>query len=138
MIFNLKTDGAREIVKNDINKKYLKSGFRLGGSIKGNKLNLYIEDDFGKHSGFMSECFYGNFEGGRICGSFRMSNYVFVLLLILFLIAVESIVMAVINGSFSSAITPILIVAAEILYIFVLKRQSKGNNGLISEYLSNL
>lgn len=138
MIFNLKTENAKEVIQNDINKKYLKSGCRLGGSISEDKLCLYIEDDFGKHSGFMSQNFYGKIEDGKIIGSFRAATYVFVLLIILFLVAVESIVMAVIGDSLSSAAAPFVIIAAEVMYIFALKRLSAENNRLICEYLLKL
>ncbi|MCH5298215.1 MAG: hypothetical protein J1E96_00485 [Ruminococcus sp.] len=138
MVFNLKTDNAKEIIQNDVDKKYLKSGCRLGGSVSGDKLHLYIEDDFGKHSSFMSQCFYGKFEDGKINGVFRVANYVLILLIILFLVAVESIVMAGINSSLSSVYAPVVIILAEILYLFALKRISSENNRLICEYLSNL
>lgn len=138
MVFNIKADNAKDVINNDINKKFLKSGSRLGGSIKGDKINLYIEDDFGKHSSFMSQCFYGKFDGTKIIGSFRIANYVLVLMVILFCIAVESIVMAVINNAFDSIIAPAVIISAEILYIFALKRASKENNKIIYEYLSDL
>lgn len=134
MTFEVKNDFESKI-KNDLNKKYLKSGFKIAGSINGGKVKLYLEDDFGKHSAFMSQYFYGKIINGKITGQFRPANYVIILLIVLFLVAVESITAAVIFGGYSSVILPAVIIAAEVFYLYYLKRTSSENNELIKNYL---
>ncbi len=137
MVFKTNGDFS-SIIKNDLNKKYLYSGKRLGGDIFDNNVKLYLEDDFGKHSAFMSEYFYGTIIGEKLVGKFRASTYVIVLLAILFTVAVESIIAAIIFKGYISVIMPSLIIAAEIFYFFYLKKMSAENNELIIKYLSNL
>ncbi len=131
-------EGAENIIKNDLHKRYLMSGKRLAGEIKENKIKLFLEDDFGKHSAFMSRCFYGTVSKDGISGKFRASNYVIVLLLILFAVAVESIIAAVILGGYGGIIMPSVIIAAEIFYIVYLKRLSFEHDELIRKYLESL
>lgn len=137
MNFKIKEESI-DIIRNDLNKKYLKSGKRLGGELSENKITLYLEDDFGKHSAFMSDYFYGKITGGEISGKFRAANYVIVLLIILFAVALESIIAAIIFKGYTSVIMPALIIAAEIFYFFYLNKLSTENNELIEKYLLNL
>ncbi len=131
-------ENVENIIKNDLHKRYLTSGKRLAGEVKGNKLKLFLEDDFGKHSAFMSRYFYGEISKDGISGKFRVSAYVIVLLLVLFAVAVESIVAAIILGGYSGVILPSVIIAAEIFYFIYLKRLSFENDELIRKYLESL
>ena len=131
-------ENSVDTITNDLNKKYLMSGKRLGGDISDNRIRLYLEDDFGKHSAFMSDYFYGKINDGKITGNFRAANYVIILLCVLFAVAVESIIAAVILKGYTSVIMPALIICAEVFYFFYLKKMSAENDELLIKYLSNL
>lgn len=125
-------------VKKDLKNKYLQSGKRLSGEIKGDKMVLFIEDDYGKHSAFMSQYFYGKISGDELNGSFRASNYIIILLGILFVFALESLIAAIVLKGFSGVILPSAIIVAVVLYFIYLKRLSAENNELIKNYLSSI
>lgn len=131
-------DNFKTQIKKDLSRKYLKSGKKIAGSISDEKIILFLEDDFGKHSAFMSHYFYGKIFENRITGKFRPANYVIVLLSILFLISVESITAAIILGGYTSVIMPVLIMIGELFYFYYLKRISSENDELIRNYLSVL
>ncbi len=129
--------GFLEKLNNDLEKKYLFSGFRLGGKIKENKICLYTIDDHGKHSNFANRIFYGKVEGDTLSGNFSVSRYVILLLGILAGFCIESIVMSIISGSLSSIVFPIAIIVFEILYFVFIKRISADNDKLIKKYLED-
>ena len=137
MILKLKDD-CLGIIRADLGKKYLKSGRRLAGSVEDNKIKLYTEDDYGKHSSFMTRVFVGNVSGNRLEGGFRLSAFVIALLAVLFAVCVESIVVAAITAQLSSLVFPIVVIAAELAYLFAIKNISKENDTLILKYLEEL
>lgn len=137
MTFKIKEDFS-ENLKNDLHKKYLSSGKKISGKIKDDKIELFLEDDRGKHSPFMSQIFYGKIVNGELSGSFRPSVYVLVLLCILLFFAVESIVAAIIMKYYQGIIFPSIIIIGEVLYLILLKRMSFYNNELINNYLLNM
>lgn len=137
MIYKIK-EGFYEKLKNDIHKKYLSSGKILSGKIKDEKIELFLEDDHGKHSVFMSQIFYGKIIKWELSGTFRPSVYVLVLLGILLFFAVESIIAAIILKYYQGIIMPSVIIIAEIIYLILLKRLSSENNELIKNYLLNM
>jgi hypothetical protein len=125
------------------NKRYIKSGCKIGGEVNGNKIQLQLNDDYGKHSGFMSQAFYGTateVDGScEIKGSFRLKNYVLILLAVLLAVAVESIVSTLIIAGISTDLfLPAIIIVAEIFYLFYMKRASKANNDIILDYINSL
>ena len=126
-----------EKLNNDLEKKYLYSGLRLGGSIKDNKICLYTIDEDGKHSKFDNRVFYGKVEGDTLNGKLSVSHFVILLLGILAGFCIESIVMAIISDSLSSIVFPIAIIVFEILYFIFIKRVSAENDGLINKYLED-
>ena len=119
----------------DLDKKYLKSGVKLGGSINENKIKLYTTDDHGKHSSFMTRTFYGKLSGNVLSGKFSVSGYALLLLGILAGFCIESIITAVVSGSLMSMVFPIAILALELLYFIFIKRLSYENDILIKKYL---
>ena len=121
-----------------LGKKYLKSGRRIAGSVEGNKIRLYTEDDRGKHSSFMTRVFIATVSGNRLEGGFRLSTFVIVLLLVLFAVCVESIVVALIASQPTSAVFPTVVIAAEIAYLFAIKYISKENDALVLKFLEEL
>ncbi|MGN0489282.1 MAG: hypothetical protein ACI4HO_08485 [Ruminococcus sp.] len=134
-----------EIIKKDIdsNKKYVKSGYTIGGDVTDNKVQLQLNDDYGKHSSFMSQVFYGtvieNRTGCEIKGSFRIKTMALVLLLVLFAFAVESTVASLVLKGFSTDLfMPLLVIAAEVLYFIYIKRSSSESNKLIKKYLNSI
>lgn len=137
MIFKTNNNSLQRL-EADLDKKYLSSGLRISGDKKNDKLTLYLIDDYGKHSAFLNEYFYGKIEQGRITGNFRISNYALLLLGILLGFVIESLISAFIFKSFEGIALPLIICAAEVLYCFWLKRNSKMYNSLISNYLENL
>ena len=138
MIFNISSN-SKSTLKSDLGKRYLTSGKRIAGDISDKKITLYLEDDFGKHSAFMSNYFYGEFlSENEFKGNFRPATYVIVLLAILFAVSVESIVAAILFKNLSGVLTPIVVIIAEVLYFFVLKRISFENDTLIKDYISKL
>jgi hypothetical protein len=140
MDYRFHSENAKDTIVKDINSgiKYLKSGYHISGDIKGDKVTLYLADRHGKHSDFMNERFYGVFSEKTLKGAFRPANYAIVLLVVLFVVAVESIVMSFVSGQPMNVILPAIIVVAEFLYLFGLKRMSREDNKIISEYLMNL
>lgn len=137
MVFNLGSD-FKEKLNNDFNKKYLISGRRIAGEASDDKVKLYLEDDFGKHSAFTSRYFYGKISGDKLIGNFRPATYVIVLLLILMAVAIESLVAAIVLQGYSSIIMPCVIIAAVVLYFVFIKKLSSENDMLILKYLENL
>lgn len=125
-------------LKADLNKKYLSSGLRISGDINDDKLTLCLVDDYGKHSSFMNEMFFGRISKSEITGNFRMNTYVIVLLIILFAFAVESVISAFVLKRFDGLALPIIIIAAEILYLIWFKRNSRPHNQLITNFLNSL
>lgn len=147
MVFNINKskEETLNILKADIgsNEKYVASGYKIAGDIKGDKLQLQLNDDYGRHSSFLSQVFYGNVLEKNNCtivnGSFRPKNSAVILLVILLLVAIESLVSAlIISGITTDLIMPVLVIAAEIFYVFMLKRMSAETNGLIEKYLNNI
>jgi hypothetical protein len=136
MTFNIQD--KIETLKNDLDKKYLSSGLRISGDVSGDKVNLYLIDDYGKHSAFMQEYFYGKLENKRLTGNFRISNYALILLIVLFVLALESVVSAIVLKRFDSIAVPAIIAAAEVLYWFWLRNHSKEYNNIICNYLNSL
>lgn len=136
MNYKVKSDFIQTL-KSDLDKKYLASGVRLGGSIKDNKISLYTTDSHGKHSNFASRTFYGRAEGGVLTGRFSVSHYALLLLGLLTGICIESIVMAIISGSYISAAFPIAIIVVEVMYFIFIKRISAENDKLIKKYLED-
>ena len=137
MEFTINNDLISKL-KSDLNKKYLKSGGRISGDVSDNKVVLFLEDDHGKHSAFMSQYFYGKITGNKLTGKFRPSNYVIIILTILFLFAVESLIAAIILKGYNGVVLPSIIIAAEVLYFVYLNKISAKNNNLIKNYLSEL
>lgn len=121
----------------DLDKKYLASGVKLGGSIKENKIKLYTTDEHGKHSNFATRIFNGRVNNNSLSGKFLPSLYVVLLLVILTFFCIESVVMAIISSSLQSLIFPVVIIAAEIAYFLSLKRISSDNDKLITKYLED-
>lgn len=136
MTFNIQD--KIETLKNDLDKKYLSSGLRISGDVSGDKVNLYLIDDYGKHSAFMQEYFYGKLENKRLTGNFRISNYALILLIVLFVLALESVVSAIVLKRFDSIAVPAIIAAVEVLYWFWLRNHSKEYNNIICNYLNGL
>ncbi len=138
MIFNVSSD-SKPTLNSDLGRKYLISGKRIAGDISKRKFSLYLEDDYGKHSAFMSNYFYGEFlNENKIKGKFRPATYVIVLLVILFAVAVESLTVSVLFKNYNGIAMPIIIMVAEIFYFFILKRLSFQNDELIKKYIENL
>lgn len=131
-------DNYKTVIENDLHKKYLNSGKRLSGSIKDDKIILFLEDDFGKHSAFMSHYFYGKTDNNRISGTFRLSNFVVILLAILFVFALESLIAAILLKGYSGIFLPSAVIIAEVVYFFFSFRISEENNELIKNYISSL
>lgn len=129
---------AKQRLFSDFNKKYLSSGLRISGDLQNDKLTLYLIDDYGKHSAFMNEYFYGKTAGNRASGNFRVSNYALILLIVLFAFVVESVISAFVFGKIEGIAVPFVIGAAEVLYFFWLRRNSKAHNRLIANYLERL
>lgn len=134
-----------EIIKKDINsnKKYVKSGYTIGGDVTDNKVQLQLNDDYGKHSSFMSQVFYGtvieNSTGCEIKGYFRIKTMALVLLLVLLAFAVESTVASLVLKGFSTDLfMPLLVIAAEVFYFIYIKRSSSESNKLIEKYLNSI
>lgn len=143
--FSKSKNEVLDTINKDVNsnKKYLKSGYKLGGDIADNKIQLQLNDDYGKHSSFMSQVFYGtiteNSTGCEIKGIFRIKNTALILLLILLAVAVESIVASlIIKGISMDLITPALVITAEVCYCFYMKKSSAETNSLIADYLKSI
>ncbi len=143
--FFKKKSEVLDVINKDINsnKKYLKNGYKLGGELTDNKIQLQLNDDYGKHSGFITQVFYGtiteNSTGCEIKGLFRIKNTALVLLVILLAVAVESIVASlIIKGISIDLVTPALVIAAEVCYHFYMKKFSAETNSLIVNYLKSL
>ena len=133
---NLKINpNTLEKLDSDLNKRYLASGYRISGDIKDNKLTLYLIDDYGKHSAFMNEYFYGRIEGNHLKGDFRISNYALILLIVLLCVSVETVISALVTWNINGVFAPCVITAAEVIYYFYLKKRSKDFNRLINNYL---
>ncbi len=126
------------IIKSELGKKYLSSGKKISGSIKDDKIELYIEDDYGKHSAFMSHYFYGKIIDNTINGRFRPATYVLFLLGLLLGVAVESVIAALVLQNLEGLFMPSVIIVAEIVYFFALNRMSYENNKLIEDYLNKI
>lgn len=137
MTFKIK-DSFIHNLENDLHKKYLSPEKIISGGVKNNKLELFVEDEHGKHSAFMSHYFYGKICGDKLTGVFRPATYVLVLLIILLLFSAESLIAAIILKYYQGVILPSVIIAAEIVYYFILKKLSSENNELIKEYILNL
>ena len=127
----------------DSNKKYVGNGYKIGGTVDGNRIKLFLNDSHNKHSNFMSMNFYGNItdsdEGSYIKGSFRLATYVIVLLSVLGLLCIESVVVNLFFvGSIVDIVMPVVIFCLEIIYICYVYRTSKNTNVIITEYLNNI
>ncbi len=134
MIFKVE-NGFKEKLKKDIGKRYMKSGLRLSGGVKENKISLCLEDDHGKRSNFLTRVFYGRLNGDTLEGSFRVSNYVLVLLGILLGFCVESIIVALITGALFGLILPCAVILCELIYFLSIKSMSKEHDELVLRYL---
>lgn len=121
----------------DIDKKYLAPGLKLSGDIKGEKVQLYLTDDFGKHSNFINRTFYGKISRNTLSGKFRLSNYALIILGALFGVCIESIVSAIIFKGYSSLVLPSVIIFVEIFYFFYIKKLSLKHDSLIKKYLED-
>ncbi|MBQ7504017.1 MAG: hypothetical protein IJT79_01710 [Ruminococcus sp.] len=137
MNYKISENFARQLSA-DLDKKYLSSGVKLGGSIENNKIKLYTTDDHGKHSSFMTRTFYGKLNGDILNGKLSVSRYVLLLLGILAGFCIESIVMAVISASLISIFFPVVILVLEVLYFVFIKKISFENDKLINKYLEDL
>ena len=126
-----------EQLTSDLDKKYLSNGVKLGGSVNDNKIKLYTEDDYGKHSNFTTRVFYGKLSGNTLSGKFSISLYVICLLGVLMAVCVESIVTAVLSKPFEAVIFPSAIIIIEIVYFLSLKRISAENDKLVKKYLED-
>ena len=127
----------------DSNKKYVGNGYKIGGTVDGNKVKLFLNDSHNKRSNFMSLNFYGDItdfdNGSYIRGSFRLATYVIVLLSVLGLLCIESVVVNLFFvGSIVDIVTPVVIFCLEIIYICYVYRTSKNTNVIITEYLNNI
>ena len=131
-------DNVSEIIRADISKKRLYDEYTLGGSVKGNRIILYPNDRYNKHSDFLNRCFYGKIQDNTISGHFRPGTYAFILLIILAAVAVESIVSAIVFQNYSGVVFPVMIISAEIIYLFAMKRMSSETDAAIEKYLRNL
>lgn len=125
------------------NKKYVANGYKIGGTVNNDKLKLYLNDSFNKHSNFMSMNFYGkvvsNGSGSYIKGYFRLAAYVIVLLSVLMILCLQSFLFNLIfSGSVVDMATPLVILCLEILYICLVIKSSKATNVIIKEYLNSL
>lgn len=147
MIINkdIKSNEVIDLIASDIdsNKKYVGNGYKIGGTVDGDKVKLFLNDSFNKHSNFMSMNFYGKFvpngDNSYIKGNFRLSAYVIVLLSILMILCVQSFVFNLIfSGSVVDMATPLVILCLEILYICLVIKSSKSTNAVIKEYLNSL
>lgn len=147
MIINkaIKSNEVIDLINSDIdsNKKYVGNGYKIGGTVNNDKLKLFLNDSFNKHSNFMSMNFYGkvlsNGDGSYIKGYFRLATYVIVLLSILMILCVQSFVFNLIfSGSVVDMVTPLVILCLEILYICLVIKSSKATNSIIKEYLNSL
>lgn len=142
--FNDSKEAVIDKISADIadSRKYIKNGYKLSGSIKNNKIVLYPEDEYGRHSGFMTQEFHGKFQetqqGCALIGRFRAKTYVLVLLAVLLTVAIESLVSALIMKEISSAVMPGVIILIEVLYVAGLGRLSAETNEIICGYLRNL
>ena len=100
MVINksIRSSEIANIINTDIdsNKKYVGNGYKIGGTVDGNRIKLFLKDSHNKRSNFMSMNFYGNItdsdNGSSIKGSFRLATYVIVLLSVLGLLCIESVV----------------------------------------------
>ncbi len=138
MIFNVSSD-SKSILNSDLGRKYLISGKRISGDISKQKFSLYLEDDYGKHSAFISNYFYGEFlSENKIKGKFRPATFVIILLAVLFAVAVESLTVSLLFKNYDGIFMPIIVIVAEIFYFFILKRLSFQNDELIKKYIENL
>jgi hypothetical protein len=137
MTFKIKDDFSDNL-KNDLHKKYLSSGKIISGSIKNDKVELFLEDEHGKHSAFMSQIFFGKIVSDKLTGRFRPAAYVMILLIILFAFAVESIIAAIILKYYQGVVLPSVIIIVEFIYLLFLKKLSFENNELIKNYLLNM
>ncbi len=131
-------ENASEIIKADLSKKYVSSGLKIAGKIKNEKLELYLEDDHGKRSSFMTRTFYGRLNNGVLSGNFRISNFALLMLGILLGVAIESIVMAFIKTNFYGMVLPAIIIVLEICYAFVIKNISGEHDAAVLSYLRGI
>ena len=127
----------------DSNKKYVGNGYKIGGTVDGNRIKLFLNDSHNKRSNFMSMNFYGNIidfdNGSYIKGSFRLATYVIVLLSVLGVLCIESVVVNLFFvGSIVDIVMPVVIFCLEIIYICYVYRTSKNTNVIITEYLNNI
>lgn len=129
------SDNFTQQLTADLDKKYLSSGVKLGGSVDDNKIKLYTTDERGKHSNFMTRTFYGRVEGNVLSGKFTVSRYALLLFGILAGFCIESIVMAIISASLTSIFFPIVILLFEVLYFVFIKKISIENDTLVKKYL---
>lgn len=136
MIYKVK-DSFRDDVSHLIGKKIFADGVLLGGSIDGDKIKLYTTDTHGKHSKFIARTFYGTLRGNTLTGKFFISYFVCFLLGLLAGVCIESIIMAIISDSMSSLVFPIVILAAEIVYLLSIKRISADNDKYIKMFLED-
>ena len=135
MVFNLK---SRESLISDIDNKTFQDGMRLSGDVKGEKVSLYLEDSHGKHSHFACQTFYGKLSGNTLTGSFRISNFALVMLIILTVLAVENLVTSFIFSGISGVTLSVTIIIVEIIYLFALNKLSFEQNQIIKEYLESI
>ena len=136
MNYNVKEDFLDQL-SSDLNKKYLSSGIMLGGSIDDNKIKLFPEDSYGKHSNFAVRIFYGKINGNVLSGYFSVSRLVILLLGILAGVCIESIITAAISASIESMVFPIFILIIEALYFIFIKKISNNYEELIKKYLED-
>ena len=135
MIYNI---DSIDTLKNDIGNKTLAFGYRLAGDVSGEKVKLYLEDAHGKHSKFAAQVFYGKLNGNTLDGSFRISNYALVWMIVLAVLAVENMVTALVFQATSGIAVSLAIIIVEIIYFFALKKFSAEHDEVLDGYLKSL
>lgn len=143
--FDKKKEDVIQILKNDINSnnRYVGEGWKIAGTIGEEKVYLNLEDRMSKSSKFMNEVFCGKLSQANnktiLKGSFRMDIYAIVLLIVLFLVALESVIATfVLHGLSASIVFPLIIIAIVVIYFFSVKKRSKETNGYIEKYLNSI
>ena len=143
--FNQSKDDVLQKLKNDINSnnRYVGDGWKIAGKIDENKIHLNLEDRMSKSSKFANEVFYGRISTENkktiISGKFRFDTYPLILLLVLFFVALESVIAGiVIKGITGDMIFPSLIAVVVVLYYIYVKKRSKETNRYIENYLKSI
>lgn len=138
-------ENAIDIISKEINNtRYYKDGYKIDGDIKGDNIQLKLVDDYNRSSAFLNHCFYGKFteQNGALVikGSYRPSNYALILLMLLFVVALESLIFAIITTGFMSSgiVFPLIVLLAELFYFYIAKRTSIKTSELIDCFLKSI